>query len=159
MKTKTNKLIQPAIPSINETKLKPVKIILNRLKLCFMLFIIYLVLNLFHFGCPIKGLTGISCPGCGMTRAVRAAFMLDFKAAFYYHPLFMITPIMFLLFLFDSFLPSKPQKIIWSIIIVLFLITYLYRLFFTQSDVVQIDIWSGLVLKLFHNIIGVGGFK
>ena len=33
-------------------------------------------------GCPVKFFTGISCPGCGMTRAWEAAFSLDFHQAF-----------------------------------------------------------------------------
>jgi hypothetical protein len=39
-------------------------------------------------GCPFRLLTGIPCPGCGMTRAFLSAFQLDFRSAFLYHPLF-----------------------------------------------------------------------
>ena len=37
--------------------------------------------------CPIRFLTGISCPGCGMTRALLSALRFDFQAAFFYHTL------------------------------------------------------------------------
>ena len=49
-----------------------------------------LALYALFFGCPFYRLTGIPCPGCGMTRAFLAAARLDFGAAFAYHPLFPI---------------------------------------------------------------------
>lgn len=144
---------QPQLSPKDPIRISPMKTVIDRLKLSFMIFVIYLILNLLHFGCPIKGFTGISCPGCGMTRATISALLLHFKDAFYFHPLFPITPIMFLLFLFDGYVPVKIKKTAWIIIILLFLFVYFYRLFFTENAVVSIDIWSGLVLKLLHNII------
>jgi hypothetical protein len=47
----------------------------------------------FLVGCPIRWMTHLPCPGCGMTRACLAAFRLDFTDAFRYHPLF---PMIFL---------------------------------------------------------------
>ena len=41
-----------------------------KLSACFFLIIILLYFT--HIGCPIKFITGISCPACGMTRAVLA---------------------------------------------------------------------------------------
>ena len=40
--------------------------------------------------CPILYFTGISCAGCGMSRAWMCLLHLDFAGAFYYHPLFWI---------------------------------------------------------------------
>ena len=37
--------------------------------------------------CPVYFLTGHSCPGCGMGRAVIAAMRGDFAASWSYHPL------------------------------------------------------------------------
>ena len=37
--------------------------------------------------CVIRYLTDISCPGCGMTRAMISLGKLDFQAAYLYHPL------------------------------------------------------------------------
>jgi hypothetical protein len=129
------------------------KSVLERLKVCFIVVIAYALLNLFHIGCPIKDFSGISCPGCGMTRAVISALLLHFDQAFYYHPLFFLTPVMFLLYLFDNFIKKNVKGICWTIIIILFFAVYFYRLFFTVNDVVTIDIWSGRVLKLLHKII------
>ena len=50
---------------------------------------------LLDVGCVFRRITGIPCPGCGMTRAHLAALRLDFRAAFYYHPLwFLPVPLM-----------------------------------------------------------------
>ena len=40
--------------------------------------------------CLMKNTTGFPCPSCGMTRAYTEAFKLNFKKAFYYHPLLYI---------------------------------------------------------------------
>lgn len=39
-------------------------------------------------GCPIRAITGIPCPGCGITRALLAAMRLQWRSAFSLHPLF-----------------------------------------------------------------------
>lgn len=44
------------------------------------------LLLLYH--CPFRYFFGVSCPGCGMTRALLAAVRSDFETAFSYHPLF-----------------------------------------------------------------------
>lgn len=134
------------------------KTVIERIKLCFSIAVICFVLAILHIGCPIKFTTGISCPGCGMTRAVLSVLQLDFKAAIYYHPLFLLTPFMLALFLFEYYIPVKVYKIAWIIIIMLFLITYIIRLLFTPNNVVNVDINNGIMLKLIHQIY-VGGLK
>lgn len=140
-------------PSSESMRMQPGRIVLNQLKLCFLLFIIYLFLNLLNIGCPIKAFTGISCPGCGMTRAVVSALQLNFQAAFYFHPLFFLTPVMFLLFLFQDFISKKYRYLAWGTIFFLFFVVYLYRLFYAYSDVVAIDIHSSIMLRLIKHII------
>ena len=39
------------------------------------------------FPCPFKQLTGLPCPGCGMTHATVALLRGDFRAMLSYHPL------------------------------------------------------------------------
>ncbi|MBP1754051.1 MAG: putative rane protein [Firmicutes bacterium] len=126
----------------------------DRLLLLFAIASLYTVLSLLHIGCPLKFLSGISCPGCGMTRAVFSVLHLDFASAWYYHPLFMLAPVIVLLYLFDFYLNPKLLKIIWVMIISAFLIIYLIRLFLTKSNVVEIDISSGLMLKLYQLFFG-----
>lgn len=134
---------------------KRIQSVIERLKICALMFVSYFILNLFHMGCPIKFTTGISCPGCGMTRAVLSVLRLDFQDAFHYHPLFMLAPIIFLLFLFESYIKPKYCKGAWTVIIILFIVTYLIRLIFMESSVVRIDFQSGIVLRLIHKISGI----
>ena len=43
------------------------------------------------FSCPFYELTGLPCPGCGITRSLFSLLVLDVVAALQYHPLvFMI---------------------------------------------------------------------
>lgn len=37
--------------------------------------------------CPVRLLTGVPCPGCGMTRAVASCVLGDWMGAFHHHPL------------------------------------------------------------------------
>lgn len=48
---------------------------------------------LFLTGCPIHRLTGVPCPGCGMSRALFSLVKLDFAGAWYYHPLVFFLPL------------------------------------------------------------------
>lgn len=43
--------------------------------------------RIFVPGCPFHELTGLHCPGCGTTRAVKAALHGDFRQAFAYNQL------------------------------------------------------------------------
>lgn len=52
-----------------------------------------LVLSALGVGCPIRFLTGVSCPGCGMTRAWLELARLHVGAALAYHPLFWLFPV------------------------------------------------------------------
>lgn len=40
--------------------------------------------------CVFHKLTGLLCPGCGISRMCIALMRLDFRAAFHYHPLVML---------------------------------------------------------------------
>ena len=42
--------------------------------------------NTLPFFCPFKALTGIPCPGCGMTRAMLSMTKGDFHGAYTYNP-------------------------------------------------------------------------
>ena len=67
------------------------KIFLSKTKTLCAVILSYHLLTWFT-GCPFRFFFGISCPGCGMTRALLAALRLDFAAAFSYHPLFFLLP-------------------------------------------------------------------
>lgn len=105
----------------------------------------------FHFagiGCPIKFVTGISCLGCGMTRAWLSLLKLDFAAAFYYHPLYAVPPLAILVYLLKSKINIKIYKIIMLTIISAFIIIYLYRLLFTEGDIVVFEPQNNILFRL-----------
>ena len=55
-----------------------------QLRLAFLVLFLYFVLTdfFFHSSCPLVLLFGISCPGCGLTRAAACVLMGDFAGAF-----------------------------------------------------------------------------
>ena len=65
----------------------------DALSLCLFIAGVAIALYLLDLGCIFKTMTGLSCPGCGMTRAWLSALRLDFSAALAYHPLFWAVPI------------------------------------------------------------------
>lgn len=54
---------------------------------CLLLGVYVAFITLTGIGCPIRFFTGISCPGCGMSRAVLLLLSGHFQAAFRMHPL------------------------------------------------------------------------
>ena len=52
--------------------------------------------------CVFRQVTGLICPGCGMTRAWAAALQLDLAGAFWRHPMFWSVPVLGLYILYDG---------------------------------------------------------
>ena len=76
--------------------------------------------------CPIKALTGLNCPGCGITRMFVALFHGNIYQAFRYNPLvFIELPIIAILFLLYRF-NKKSRKVVNILFIILLVITIVY---------------------------------
>ena len=75
------------------------------LSLCAGLAILALGLYALDIGCAFRFVTGVPCPGCGMTRAWLAALRGDLAAAVAYHPLFWAVPVAFALVFAQERLP------------------------------------------------------
>lgn len=89
------------------------------------------LLYLLRFPCVFQALFGVSCPGCGMTRAMIAALQLRFREAFAYHPMFWSMPILYLYFLLDD---GIFRKKLWNRVVLLgigvgFIVNWLLKLF------------------------------
>lgn len=108
------------------------------------------VLVIFYYlvGCPIRWISGITCPSCGMTRAAISLLKFDFASAFNYHPLIFILPIIAIIYCIRNHLTKKTQTIFLFIFIALFFIVYILRLF-AGSEIVYIDFKSGIIYKIF----------
>lgn len=118
----------------------------------------FLLLNLFGIGCPIKFLTGISCPGCGMTRAMWKLLTLDLPAALAYHPLSVTMPFFVALWLCFT-LTKKPtaRRVVVIAAVVSLIAVYLYRQFTGGDEVVIFDPRQGYLyrtaVKLWQTIL------
>ena len=113
---------------------------------------LYTFFYIVGIGCPIKYVTGISCIGCGMTRAWFSVLKLNLGQAFCYHPAF-LTPLIALVIFTNKKKMSKSiyYTSIWVIVIIL-LSVYLFRMFDPVDDIVVCDIKNGLIYKCLHAI-------
>jgi hypothetical protein len=114
---------------------------------------VYTIFYITGIGCPIKFLTGVSCMGCGMTRAYLSLLHLDFAGAFLYHPLFPIPVIAAVIFLFRSRISQKIVKVLLFTTIVLFSIIYLLRISDPSDMVVVFEPANGAVVRGIHMIV------
>ena len=78
-----------------------------------------------YINCPIKEITGLYCPGCGITRMLQAILQLNFYQAFRYNPLLFISLPFFIFFTIEGIITKKdplynkiPNKILITIIII-----------------------------------------
>ncbi len=96
------------------------------------IFLIYAVLIIkFDIGIPciFYEVTGLYCPGCGITRLCVSLFEGDLYQAFRYNPIIFIdVPIIFILFVLDILLKDKKiiKKITNVLIIILIVITVIF---------------------------------
>ena len=116
---------------------------------------LYAVFHIIGIGCPIKFLTGISCAGCGMTRACLALAKLDIRGALCFHPLVFVPPVYMVMFFLNKKTGKDVVKYINTFCIVLFLAVYIVRLLNPLDTVVVFDIQNGLIFKLLKCVGGV----
>lgn len=109
----------------------------------------YLVLFLVGITCPIKWFTGVSCPGCGMSRAWFRVLHLDLPGAWDFHPLFWSVP-----FLLAAFLLRYRFPVVWkctvSVAVVLFFLVYLLRMFDDTCSIVVFEPQNFLFYRIFR---------
>ena len=65
------------------------------------------------WGCPFRRLLGLSCPGCGMTRAWLCALRGQWQSALAYHRLFWAGPPLILLFAHRNAVPAVIRPL-WN---------------------------------------------
>ena len=118
---------------------------------CMAVALLYGLFDLLGIGCPIKLLTGISCAGCGMTRAWAAVLQLDFAGAFSFHPLWWTIPPALCIFLIGGRLRKKTLNICLFIFVMAFIIVYLYRMLAGGQDIVVFEPQNGLIWRTVHH--------
>jgi hypothetical protein len=68
------------------------------------------------WSCPIRAVTGIPCPGCGLTHAVFQLLQGDITASLQTHVFAPIFILAFMVLVFALFLPEKYRRALVSII-------------------------------------------
>lgn len=135
----------------------------NKLTPVFITGIFYLTIDrvimpiLFKNGsiCLCKGVTGIPCPGCGMTRASTELLHGDFRGAWEMHPLIFYIIIAIPLGLFFKFV-TKNQKhfnILTIITIIIFLVTWLVRMILLFPNYAPLDYNDQNLLSLIIRLL------
>ena len=114
---------------------------------------LYLIFYFTGIGCPIRFLTGISCPGCGMTRAVISLFSHNFTDAWYFHPLVFILPFVILVFLLKERLPDKVFYAFFFFFFSAIIIVFLVRIIDPENDVVTFQLHQGFIVRAIKKII------
>ena len=113
---------------------------------------VYVLLGAFlPVKCPVLWLTGISCPGCGMTRALAAVCRLDFDAAWYYNPvifyLIPAAPVMVIAYFRND---KRLRDFLLWVTAGLLIAVYLYRLLVLHSPVLEADFSKGWIAGIFR---------
>ena len=115
---------------------------------------LYAVFSLTGVGCPIKHVTGMSCPGCGMTRAWGAVLRLDFSKAWAYHPLWFLPVPGAALLLFKDRLPRRFFRIALFVIVAAFFVVYAIRMADPDNTVVVFHPKEGLIGRAVSRLFG-----
>ena len=87
-----------------------------------------LVYKVLGIGCPIRFVTGISCPGCGLTSAWLAALHLQFDVAMAYHPLFWLVPFALVVAIAYPHAPSRWPRALLVLMIAALLVLWAVRM-------------------------------
>lgn len=112
----------------------------------------YALLQCFGVTCPIKYLTGVSCAGCGMTRAWLSLLQGDVSSAFAYHPLFLLPIPAVILFLFRK---KLPRWIAWgglAVIVAAFCVVYGIRMLSPEDTIVVFEPQEGLIWRVISGL-------
>lgn len=117
--------------------------------------LIILVFWIFDLPCIIKLLTGLSCPGCGMTRAYISLLSLDFSAAFYYHPIWFLVPVWVAIYALVYFKFPRAKEIVVALGALALLVTYIVRWFTGPCEIVNYDFETTVYYRIYNKICEV----
>ena len=118
---------------------KRIKKIKSEVFFIFLLLTLYILSEIFDFSllrCVFHEITGLHCPGCGVTRMISSILRLDFYQAFRYNPLVFILSPFLLIYgiiklyegMYDKFILNKRfEKIIVTFVIILLVIFGILR--------------------------------
>ena len=130
-----------------KSKLKETAVIASISGLLFVLVVLGI------YDCPLDRFAGIPCPLCGITRAFTSAARGDFPAAFYYHPLWPVILLALVLFFLSRLNVISPSKKMIDAagyaLCVLLVLCFIIR-HIKGSPVVHIHFETSLIYRAFH---------
>ena len=110
---------------------------INPLKLTIALLILFAIWGacslIFHQFCPVVLITGLPCPGCGLTRAFIAFFTMHPLEAFKYNPTYPLWIVLAAMFLWQVYVKRRITTKLRNFAIVVALVTivaYILRMVF-----------------------------
>lgn len=117
----------------------------------FLVLVMAVLIFLFGWHCPFKWLTGIPCPGCGMTRALESLIHLDWKESLYWNA--MLVPSLVMI---PAALIVRPKSrkwcqgilMAWCVLMILY---WIYRILFVFGSDPAFQV-HGLLEELFSNL-------
>ncbi len=113
---------------------------------------LYAVMEAVGITCPIKFVTGISCAGCGMSRAWLSVLRLDLQKSFYYHPLFWLPPVFLIVVFLKKHMSKRTYQTIMFTILSIYVIIYLYRLILGNNDIVVFQPENNIVFRIIRKL-------
>lgn len=119
----------------------------------------YLIMALLGAGCPIAFFTGISCAGCGMTRAWLSFLKGDMQLALYYHPLFWMVIPLAVWIPAGRVMKRKLYQTGLAVVAIAFVLLYIWRMLWGDGTVVYFRPAQGAIVSTYRKIIiFIGGY-
>ena len=109
---------------------------------------VYFIFHITGIGCPIKFLTGVSCLGCGTTRAWLALFRGDIAGAFRFHPLFWVPIPATAVVILQKKFSKKTYIASIYFCFTLYLVVYVLRMLYSDGSVVSFAPRQGAIYKI-----------
>ena len=109
---------------------------------------VYAVFTMSGIGCPIKFVTGISCLGCGMTRAWLSLLRLDVASAFQYHPLFALPPVAAIMYRMKPKTSIHIYRAVMLTIVLAFIMIHAYRLVCADKTIVTFEPGNNILFRI-----------
>lgn len=141
-----------------------VKSVLDKAAAFLSVVLLYVFLHFAGVGCPIRFVTGISCPGCGMTRAYIELLRFDFAHATFFHPLWPLPMIFAVLYVLRAYLKRKGITVKHEDAIIkayafanyaAFLTVYIIRMLYLRTDPVVFAPYEGAIFKALSILRGL----
>lgn len=127
--------------------MKKSRTIIDAVAVAAAIFIFFIILKI---PCPFRLLTGVSCIGCGMTRAYLNALQFNFLEAFYFHPLWPLVPVSVGCYIWARVKKPSLGNLVIFVSAMAMLTVYAIRWFTGPSEVVYADMTETVYYRIWE---------